>query len=39
MEKMVEILAGLGLTEPVLEYLDNVSDSVRTITLFSSDHF
>ncbi|XP_022323866.1 rho guanine nucleotide exchange factor 17-like isoform X2 [Crassostrea virginica] len=27
MEKMVEILAGLGLTEPVLEYLDNVSDS------------
>lgn len=31
MESMVEILLGLGLCEFVLEYLDNVFDSVRNI--------
>lgn len=35
MESMVEILSGLGLCEPVLEYLDNVSDPVRNIGLIS----
>lgn len=31
----MEILSGLGLCEPVLEYLDNVSDPVRNIGLIS----
>lgn len=31
----MEILSGLGLCEPVLEYLDNVSDLVRNIGLIS----
>lgn len=31
----MEILSGLGLCEPVLEYLDNVSDPVRSIGLIS----
>lgn len=31
----MEILSGLGLCEPVLEYLDSVSDPVRNIGLIS----